>query len=302
MLGLTPLESELTVSGRLRAALSYSIGLEAAGREQFTKFDAERLRWDLDKYAWLLSGRGAFGDRWSEDELRADPALASRQMQQGFGTSVGGLGLLLALIALVRVRRRWGMVLLGLGFFVGNLAYYLYMHPVDNLDFTIPGLVGLAILVGVGMAAGDGGAVRGGRLAFQAACLAVPVFLLVTNMRYMDPRTPDDEQFQRICAKLKETRLPERPVILSLYRGANLFRYVYWLERERSDVHVLIVRERYGPAELGKLINELRRRGDDILISMGVARRFGLDRQLSRQTRPELRDVGLFQVYPSRKP
>ena len=121
---------------------------------------------------WLLSGRGVFGDRFQPSDRRFN--------EQGRGSSIGIIGLVLAILSFVFRRREYGWVLLGSSMFVGNLVFILWHHRFDNLTFTIPGLIGISLLVGLG-AGGPRHLGRGRRTVFQMACLIVPLFLLVGN-------------------------------------------------------------------------------------------------------------------------
>lgn len=293
---------ELPFSERLREAVSYSVGLKAAGQADFTAFSWERVGWDLNKYAWLLSGAGAFGDRFSENQTRSDPLVAFRQREQGRGTAVGALGLLLALVGVTRGRRHAGALLLGVMMFLGNLVYYLYMHPVDNLHFTIPGLTGLAVLIGLGatMQANARSARRS--FAYQTACLAAPAFLLVTNFGVVDFRTPEFRRHLALAEAVRQTALPERPAIVAMYSRAQRLRYLYWIDAAQTDVRVIIFRERFSGEELRRLVGGLHDRGFTPLISAGVVGRDPSNRMLVSRTPPELAAVGLFRASlpPSR--
>jgi hypothetical protein len=286
--------SELPFSARLREAVLYSVGLKAAGRADFTAFAWQRIGWDLNKYGWLLSGAGAFGDRFSENETRGNPLIDLRQREQGRGTSIGVLGLLLALAGMTRLRKYVGAVLLGLAMFLGNLLYYLYMHPVDNLQFTIPGLTGLALLIGLGVAPRE--SPRGGRwsLMYQFGCLAAPAFLLVTNYRVVNFRTGEFRQHAELAAAVKQTPLPDRPAIITMYSRAQRLRYVYWIDAGRTDVRVIVFRERFGHEELRRLVAGLHVRGYTPLISAEMVARDPANRMLVAGTPRELAEVGLI--------
>ncbi len=293
-----PAFTELPPMRRLREAVLYCMGFKAAGREDFTAFSWAQVGWDLNKYAWRLSGLGALHDRYDPEETAASEAVALRQRQQGRGTSIGLLGLVLAGLACWR-RRREGIVL-GAGLFAGNLLYYLYMHPVDNLDFVIPGLMGLSILAGLGTDAL--GAIRRRWLArtLQGACLAAPLFLAVTNYRYVDPRNQADQMHLQLCNLVRVTPLPKNPVIIGTYTRAQTLRYVYWIEAGRTNVRVLIYRERFEPTAAYEQINALRKKGYSVLISSEGIRSEQKRRMLAGWSPRELVDIGIYWAYPRR--
>ena len=298
ILGLAVPAERQAPAQRISAALRYCLGLEAAGGEDFTVFSWQRLAWDLNKYAWLLSGWGARGWRFSEAEIRADPLVEFRAAEQGRGTSIGALGVLLAVIGVSRWRRQYPAVLLGLGLFLGNLVYYLYVHPKDNLDFTIPGTIGLATLVGLGTSARPDGRAGGRVPGYQLACLAVPAFLLATNWRFIEPLPREAQQPWELADAVKQAPLPERAVIVATYWRAHTLRYLYWVEAGRRDVHVLIHRERFRGTELYRLVSELRRRGHTVLLSTEAIRNDQRRRLLASWTPRELVAAGFFRAYP----
>lgn len=300
ILEVGPAFTQLSVSERLRHAVWYSVGLKAAGRADFTTFTWQRLKWDLDKYAWLLSGRGAFGDRFPQADPVGDPERWFRQREQGRGTSIGVLGVLLAALGLRRWRRHYGVVLLGLGMFVGNLVFYLYLHPVDNLNFTIPGLTGLAVLAGLGVSTRTTVRPRRRFLLYQLACLLVPAFLLVSNYTVADPDAPRERDHRELGELVKKTPLPDSPVIIAAYSRAQALRCLYWLDVGRTDVHVFVYRERYGGEELKRLAEALRRRGYTVLLSAETIGDERATRTLARWTPQRLINVGLLRAYPPR--
>ncbi|MBU0617113.1 MAG: DUF2723 domain-containing protein [Planctomycetes bacterium] len=292
----TPLP-ELPFSERVREAVSYSLGLKAAGQADFTAFSWERVGWDLKKYGWLLSGAGAFGDRFPED-AQGTAVVPYPAREQGRGTSISALGLLLALIGVTRWRRNRGAVLLGVVMFLGNLIYYLYMHPVDNLHFTIPGLTGLGVLIGLGVSTRGNDESRRRSLVYQRACFAVPVFLLVTNFGVINFRAPDFRQHLALAEAVKQTPLPKKPAIIAMYARAQRLRYVYWLDAGQTDVRVIVFRERFGNDELRRLVDGLHGRGFTPLISAGVVGKDPANRMLVGGTPRELAEVGLFPASP----
>jgi len=304
ILEVGPSFSELSFGGQLWEAVCYSAGLRGAGRADFTAFSWERVGWDLNKYAWLLSGLGTLGDRFSEAEVAASPLVAFRQREQGRGTSIGVLGVLLAVLGIARRRRQRGAVLLGVGLFVGNLVYYLYMHPVDNLHFTLPGLAGLAVLIGLGVSTrstvGSTGSAKPRRrsLVYQLACLVVPGFLLLSNFTVVDFRTPIERERVELGALVRQTPLPDNSAIIAAYWRAQRLRCFYWVDGNRTDVRVLVFRERFGEEELRRMISGLRNRGYTVLVSAEVIGRETTKQMFAQWTPPELIRVGLFLALP----
>ena len=298
ILGKGPAFSELPLSLRVREALRYCLGLKAAGREDFTAFSWSQLRWDLNKYAWRLSGLGGLHDRYSPEQVARDDDIRFRQRQQGHGTGIGLLGLALVLAGLACWWRYRDGVLLGAGLFAGNLAYYLYMHPVDNLDFVIPGLMGMSILAGLGVA--RLAAIRRRWLArtLQGACVAAPLFLAITNYRYMDPRNDADQTHLQLCRLVAVTPLPQNPVIIATYTRAHVLRYVYWVEAGRTNVRVLIYRERFEPTAAYQQIIALRKQGYSVLISSEGIKSERKRRIFASWSPRELVDIGIYWAYP----
>jgi hypothetical protein len=298
ILGLGTPFPERPLAERLREAFVYSTGLGASQREKFTRFSLDQLAWDAKKYGWLLSGGGAFHDRFPRRDPRVDFDGYLLWREQGQGTSVGALGLLLALAGLWAWRWQRGGLLLGLGLFLGNLVFYFCMHPVDNLQFTIPGLAGLAVLVGLGAARRPAGRDRRWSLVYPLACFVVPVFLLVTNYRYVDPMTPETREHLELGQLVKETPLPNNPVIIGTYSRVHTLRCLYWIDAGRTDVRVLIYRERFEGDELLRLVRTLRQRGYAVLFSSEAITKEDRKRVLAGWTPRELVDVGLFWAYP----
>jgi len=218
----------------LRHTIRYSLGLTYT---QDAEFSGEVMRRDLDKYAWLLSGQGVFGQRYKGTTARA------KQLNnvQGSGASITLGGLVLAVLGIVFRRRQWGWALVGVGLFAGNLAFYLWHHRWDNLTFTIPGLLGLAVLMGLGVA----GPVRavsgvsGRRLAWQGMCLLVPLFLLVGNYRYMDRSTATEQERQERMSAIAAAPFPQGSAIITSCWPAMTYRYVLYIEGGRRDMYVL---------------------------------------------------------------
>jgi hypothetical protein len=290
---------------RLADAVSYSLGLKALGAEDFTKFSLRRLGWDLNKYAWHLSGLGALGDRFPED-AEGEGVVVYPAREQGRGTGFSVVGVAIAVFGFWRWRRMAGVVLLGVGLFAGNLVYYVIMHPVDNLHFTIPGQAGLAVGLALGLARLPAGEPKARVVprwfrGYQVASLLIPLILLITNYRVVDPRTDEVREHQRLAELVARTALPERAVILATYSRSNTLRYVYWIAADRRDVRVVVFGEWFGGEDARRLLPRLEARGYRILIGTDAIRKDSMRHQWAQWTPRELIDVGLF-CAPVRRP
>ena len=289
ILGLGPAPAELPFGQRLAETFSYCVGGKT--HADFTRFSAERMAWDLDKYAWRLSGLGALGDRYGAAEVRADSATRVRQIEQGRGTSVGVLGVLLALLGL-RAARRWpGGVLLGWAFLLGNLAFYVYMHPSDNLAFTGPSLAGLCLLIGLGVAhrpeKKPGRVGRG----LQLACAAAPLFLLISNWGVV---TAHGGEQHWAVEDVRAIELPQDSVIIARYQRANRLRYLCWIAEQRPDIHVFIFRRTHSMTDVQTILAWARDHDRAAVISLEVVRDPRTIEVLANRTPAAMRNVGLF--------
>ena len=290
--------AERSFPQRVGDAIAYSIGLKAAGRAEFTKFSLPHFAWDLNKYAWHLSGLGALGERRLE-HVEGKDGILYRARGQGRGTGVGVLGVLLALVGLWRWRRVPGVIMLGAGLFLGNLVYYVSMHPVDNLHFTVPGQAGIAVCIAFGLARLPGGCAgrpspRAWFRGYQIAGLLVPLFLLVTNYRPVDPREASVREHQDLAELVKVTPLPARAAILATYSRAHTLRYIYWIEAKRPEVPILIFGEWLQGEDARNLLLGLEGRGYELLISTDAIQKDSMRHQWAEHTPRELVDVGLF--------
>ena len=310
ILNLEPPVATLPAGQRLKEAIAYSAGLRGRGRENFTEVSWWRLGWDLNKYAWQLSGIAAWGDRFPEESRLVDPILAFRQREQGSGTSITILGTALALFGFRHWRRRKHVLLCGALLFLGNLSYYLYMHPVDNLQFILPGLIGLTLLIACGLtpheatASDTSGKTRRGpwKTGMLYAFGAVPpLFLLLTNWSIFNYQTPAFQQSLESTAKIKATPLPPDTVIIATYPPAQRFRYLYWAAMGRTDIHVILFREEYDIPELRKLVQTLHQRGVYTLLCSEVIGKEDTMRMLAQITPAEFVAIGLYQFYPQGK-
>ena len=212
--------------GTLPRALCYCLGLGWADQG----LSAQRAWPDLVRYGFYLSGAGAFVDFGRMDDR-------TTAIEQGRGTSLSCLGFLLAVWGSILWRRQFGWVLLGWGLFAGNLAFYLWNSRWDGLTFIVPGMAGMSLLAGLG-AAWLPRTGRARRWAFQAVCLAVPLFLLATNYPLLDRSTPDEHHRQEMLRDIAATPLPRESAFLLTYWPAMTFRALLHVEAGRPDIHV----------------------------------------------------------------
>ncbi len=211
---------------RVKNAFFYCLGLTYKSQAQF---QPEVVKQDIDKYAWLLSGLGMQGHRYPEND--------SRNNAQGKGTSIGLLGLILALLGTVWQRRQWGWLTLGWWLFLANTAFILWHHRWDNLTFTIPGLIGLSLLVGMGAAGWESGDKK--RRLFTVFCLIVPLFLLITNARHLNRNTLYEKQRLEQLHQLARADFPSGSAIIATYWQAMTYRYLIHIDAGRTDMHIL---------------------------------------------------------------
>ena len=307
-----PPVTALSSSERLKEAVMYSLGLRGAGRKTFTELSWWRIGWDLNKYGWQLSGLAAGGDRFPADAQARDRVIEFRQREQGSGTSITVLGAVLALAGLRHWRRHKHVLLFGILLFFGNSLYYLYMHPVDNLQFTLPGLIGLALLIGWGLTPrasdtadsrkntdhGDKRRLWPTRLLYATGFIP-PIFLFATNLAVLDYRKPEMIESMALAKKIMAVPLPPKPVIVATYPRAQRLRFLYWVEAGRRDVAVIVFREQYEPAEARRLAEGLRAQGYTVLFSAEVIGKVETQRVFAQWTPRQLVELGLFFPYPS---
>jgi hypothetical protein len=229
ILGADLVEVEGTGWRRLEHALYYNLGFKWAEQAEFTP---DQVLKSGRRYARMLSGIEVFTDR--------KPPTTPEERNGEAGTSIGAIGLVLALAGAVFYRRKYGWVLLGIGLFVGNLVFYLWHYTWDGLTFTSPGLAGLALLAGLG-AAGPQAARRrrGWRMCCAGAGLLMAAILLVTNYPLVDRHTTRERGFQAHCQDVARVPLPPNSVIIRPYSEAMTFRYLLHIEAGRTDVRVI---------------------------------------------------------------
>jgi hypothetical protein len=274
-----------TVYEQIWGAVHRCLGLTYIKKAGFSK---DRMLHDVDKYAWLLSGLGASGDKFATtDDDR-------QNNEQGRGTSVGILGLLLAAAAFVFWRRQYGWILFGLALFLGNLVFILWHSRWDNLTFTIPGLAGLCFLAGLGAVGPAGWQGKRRRIVFQSACFLVPLFLLVTNYRLMDMSTKEQVEQLKYHHQLAEMPLPEKSVIINTYWPAMVCRYLYYVEAGRPDIHVVYFSKKNN---VRKLYNYFNSHGQPVFVESEDIDEES-SKSLLKRTPKEITELGFVLLNP----
>ena len=251
------------------------------------KFNGEVVNRDVNKYAWLLSGFGGFGDRYEEGNYM--------QREQGQGASIGLLGLVLGVGAIAVWRKNYGWVALGMWFFVGNAIFILWHHRWDNMTFTIPGLMGLALLAGMGSVGPSKWGVEKRRYVFQLCCLVVPLFLLVSNYRYMDMSTAETKKTLEYNHQLAAVDWPEGSVFIDGYWPGMTLRYLFYVEAGREDINVLYEDDR---PDWGKLIEHFSERGQPVFMRAGYVDAKNRS-VLAKYTNREIAQLGFLRVNPA---
>lgn len=211
-----------------KKAFSYTLGLSYVDEAGFSKENARAM---LDAYFWHLSGNGAAGDRYPEGD--------GRNRMQDKGTSIGFLGLLLAAAGVVMCRRKWGWAALGLWFFAANLAFVVWHFRWDGLTFTIPSLIGLSFLAGLGASGNAFGKIKPLQRTWQAAAFAAPIFLLVSNYGFVDMSTPKYREIAERNLAISQAPFPSNAVVLDTYWPAMTYRYLFYVQAPRQDIQVI---------------------------------------------------------------
>jgi len=287
---------------RIASSVDYCLGLVWA-HDASHRFTLATGWQSFKKFLWLHSGAGAWGvGLYPGKEPYPDP---------GGGTSIGPLGLLLAITATIMWRRRLEWLLVGWGLVLANLLFIVLYPRWDNLTFTVPSAVGWSLLVGLG-AAGCPEAGQGPvwKLARGTLALAAPVFLLATNGPHADPQVeldlttnmtrigtsqsttpmPRSEVLQRRAA-FAAAPWPQQSALLENYWSAMTLRYVLYVETARSDIHVLHSDRRSWPA----IIQALTGAGHPVFIPAQYVAPDELRASL-RYTPPALARLSYFRV------
>jgi len=267
--------------GTLPRALCYCLGLGWADQG----LPAERAWTDLERYGFHLSGAGAFDDIGQLDKRTTN-------IEQGCGTSLGCLGFFLAVWGSILWRRQYGWVLLGWGLFAGNLAFYLWNSRWDGLTFIVPGMAGLSLLAGLG-AAWLPRTAGARRRVFQAACLAVPLFLLATNYPFLDRSTSDEHHRQEMLRDVAATPLTRESAFLLTYWPAMTFRALLHVETSRPDIHVFRLDK---TEDFHPVLDYCRKKGWAAFLPVTYFGPSPEVRAAAARTPKALREIGLIQV------
>lgn len=253
---------------QLRMAVQHCLGLTY---KRDAKFNYEQIKADIDKYLWLLSGKGLLKDN-NANGNQANNA-------QGKGSSIGLLGLLLVGISLIRGRGRYGWVLLGLTMFLGNLVFILWHHRWDNMTFIIPGLAGLSLLAGLGAAGKSFRFDVAGSISekskspakveivssggiWRVAFLIVPLVLLIGNYNKLDRSNEVEKHRQKQLAQWTQTDFPQNSVLLGTNWPVMTWRYLFYIEAGREDMQIIYADNNKWP----ELINYFRAKGEPVFI------------------------------------
>lgn len=284
----------LSFGDKLKDALLYCAGLKWANTAEFS---GERFVWDADKLTWSLSGMGALRDRFSSNER--DRRDAIRAIEQGRGSSIGAPGIVLAVVGLFFCRGRGSWAAMGVLLVVGNLVFYFYHHPPDNLDFILPAAAGFSLLAAIGVAGVTERLPRPARGVMILAAVA-PAFLLVGNYNKLDCNTPEEAKRQAWLAQIGAAELPSNAAILSHYEDANALRCVFYVERGRSDVQPLIFRNRYTGQQFDLLSRGLVAQGRAVYLTADIVQKLAPQqrRALTAQTPPNLQALGIWKYSP----
>lgn len=290
-----PLFHELTGGAKLAAAVRYCLGLRWTGVATMNAASLEQLQWDAGKYLWLISGLGATGDRFPGDDWDA----RRKQAEQGRGVNLTPIGALLAAAApfISRRMRRYSMPLALL--VAGNLVFYLWHHPPDNLEFTLPSLAGLAMLAGVAISPRRKARENRLRTGARYAVLVLPAALLAVNWNAVNEATDGNRERLRAVETLAALPFPERATIATNYPRAMLFRYVFHVRANRPDVHVFFFPGYYDDAQRERLMTALASRPGPVYFMADEPMLAPPDRQRMHQLTPAgLAAAGFIEFHP----
>jgi len=274
--------AEKNASEKLQQAMRHCLGLT------YTKdvgLKADKVYKTIDRYSWLLSGMGTFGYRYELGN--------SKNNGQARGTSVGILGILLILTAMVFWRRQYGWFVFGLAMFIGNFIFILWHSRWDNLTFTIPGQIGLCLLAGLGSAGIGNKEKQPKQLLLQTICLAAPIFLLITNYRFMDMST--NQQYTALKSSYTQAAmpLPKNSVILDTYWPTMTIRYIFYIQANRPDLQVLYA----GPEHWPEIVRYFAERDQPVFVRVThFSDRLG--KSLAKKTPPQIAQLGWRLMNP----
>ncbi|MHC4295513.1 MAG: protein O-mannosyl-transferase family [Planctomycetota bacterium] len=271
-----------TATQKLAKAVQYCLGLNWARKATLS---TGHLWSDTYKYTQMLTGSDVFAQKRNEMGLES--------LSRGLGTSVGALGIALVIAGTVIWRKQYGWVLLGWGLFVGNFAFILWHHTWDNMTFTIPGLVGLAMLAGFG-AAGTPKTDGNGRAAnvFRICCLVGPLFLFFGNYPLVKQTLERDQQLAAY-GEFAKVSWPENSVFLYSYWRGMTIRYYVWVEGRRTDCHVIVANR----SNWDKLATHLLTMNQPFFLPQDIVDSEKQE-ELRRWTPPNVRRLGLLWANP----
>ena len=266
---------------KIRDAISYSLALRWA-RTTHKGYSLERTVDTLSRYGWRMSGAGARRERLIPGTVG--------------GTIIGPIGILLALVGTVRWRHQPGWLVLGWGLFLGNLLFISWHHRWDNLTFTVPGVIGLSLLAGLGASrkrTSTGPTRRGA--AHALLCLLVPAFLLFTNYRIVDLNTPEQMGHVAWRYQVRDAPWPKNSVIITSSGPTVTFRYLFYVEGDRPDIRTIQAGWRSWP----ELISHFQEQGQPVYLYL-VPRASRVPRQelseLIRNTREAFARLGFVRA------
>ena len=270
-------------ASRLKLAIWHCSGLKWTN---MLKAHPATFESDLRKLAWTLSGADVFGERFpgnSEHDVQM-------RLEQGRGTVLGPLGLGLVVLGLLSLRERRGWVLLGLVIAAGNLAFYFFYHTFDNLDFISPAITGLALVSGLGADWLTSRRHWGGIP--EVLALAAPLMLLAANYQALDQSGPRQQEILRTEYELAHVRLPRDAVVLTSFKSASMYRYLFWVHARRTDVHVVIFHGGHSPQQIARLSEKLWKRFGAVYVP-AINIPPDVRTLLASRTPPEIRQYGL---------
>ncbi len=265
-----------------KKAFTYTLGLIYVDEAGFSKEKAGEM---LDAYFWHLSGNGAAGERYPEGDRR--------NSMQDEGTSIGFLGLLLAGASVVMCWRKWGWAALGLWFFAANLAFVVWHFRWDGLTFTIPSLIGLSFLAGLGASGNAFGKIKPLQRTWQVAAFAAPIFLLVSNYGFVDMSTPEYREVAERNLAISQAPFPSNAVILDTYWPAMTYRYLLYVQAPRQDIQVI----HHGTQHWKKVIEHFTSTNTPVYLNEKYLPPKTRE-QLAQLTTPGVANVGFLRINP----
>ncbi len=270
------------------AAIRFSAGTKWMGMKSAERPLIQQLSVDLGKYAWILSGTGAF-------ESPLDPTSRAdhlKQLEHRFGVTIGPIGLVLAAAGLWFGRHKPRLIATALALFVGNLLFYLYHHPPDNLTFVLPGLIGLCLLIGFGASVPAPGPWS---RAFRWSFLAVPLLLLLVNWHRVDKSAVEHRREVAAVERLSRLAWPPNSTVVAIFRRAMQLRYELYVHSQREDVRVIFIPGFYGTPEYERLAAWLEANSQSLFYSVEILPPEACS-ELAGRTSPEFLAEGLYRV------